>query len=230
MLRRLDRRSPRRCAQASPAVMGPCPDPVGNLGHTTGTLLPPATHKHRRRRSLADTPVTWPGSRRRETAAHGRPHDPFLQHAEGRQRPGRDGHRAVQGRTDPPPWPLEGPRPDRVRHLGVGRLVQPPPAAGADRACPTGRVRGRPLEKGDPRHHRRTQAPKPPVNPGRFTRPRAPPHGRHSANGPCGGTSEPGLSPAARGAERHTQPVMGGIAGMDPALHAAQGPTGTVPT
>jgi hypothetical protein len=24
--------------------------------------------------------------------------------------------------------------------------------------------------------------------------------------------------------------VMGGIAGMDPALHAAHGPTGTVPT
>jgi hypothetical protein len=35
-------------------------------------------------------------------------------------------------------------------------------------------------------------------------------------------TAEPGLSPAARGAERHIQPVMGGIAGMDPALHAAQ--------
>jgi hypothetical protein len=42
--------------------------------------------------------------------------------------------------------------------------------------------------------------------------------------------SEPGLSPAARGAERHIQPVMGGTAGMDPARHAAHGPTGTVPT
>jgi len=38
------------------------------------------------------------------------------------------------------------------------------------------------------------------------------------------------LAPAARDAERHIQPVMGGIAGMDPALHAAHGPTGTVPT
>jgi hypothetical protein len=65
---------------------------------------------------------------------------------------------------------LEGHRPGRVRHPGVGRLVQPPPAAGADRPRPTGRVRGRLLEKGDPRHHRRTQEPKPPVNPGRFSR------------------------------------------------------------
>jgi hypothetical protein len=55
-------------------------------------------------------------------------------------------------------------------------------------------------------------------------------HGRHSANGPYGDTSEPGLSPAARGAERHIQPVTGGIAGMDPALQAAHGHTGTVPT
>ena len=31
------------------------------------------------------------------------------------------------------------------------------------------RVRGRPLEKEDPKQHRRTQATKPPVNPGRFT-------------------------------------------------------------
>jgi hypothetical protein len=61
-------------------------------------------------------------------------------------------------------------------------------------------------------------------------RPRAPPHDRHSANGLSGGTSEPGLSPAARGAERHIKPVMGGMAGMAPALHAAHGPTGTVPT
>ena len=37
-----------------------------------------------------------------------------------------------------------------------------------------------------------------------------------------------GLSPAARGAEGHTQPVMGGIVGMNPAPHAAHGPTGTV--
>jgi hypothetical protein len=42
-------------------------------------------------------------------------------------------------------------------------------------------------------------------------------------------TPEPSLSPQ-RGAERHTQPVMGGIAWMDPAAHPAHGPTGTGPT
>ena len=61
-------------------------------------------------------------------------------------------------------------------------------------------------------------------------RPRAPPHGRHSANGPSEAHRNRACRPAARGAERHIQPVMGGIAGMDPALHAAHGPTGTVPT
>jgi putative transposase len=45
-----------------------------------------------------------------------------------RQRAGRDDHRAVQDRAGPPARPLEGHRPGRVRHLGMGRLVQPPPA------------------------------------------------------------------------------------------------------
>jgi putative transposase len=40
-----------------------------------------------------------------------------------RQRAGRDDHRPVQDRTGPPARPLEGHRPGRVRHLGVGRLV-----------------------------------------------------------------------------------------------------------
>ena len=60
-----------------------------------------------------------------------------------RQRPRRDDHRAVQGRADPPPRPLEGHRPRGLRHLGVGRLVQPPAAPGINRARPAGRVRGR---------------------------------------------------------------------------------------
>jgi hypothetical protein len=44
-----------------------------------------------------------------------------------RQCPRRDDHRAVQDRTDSPPQPLEGDRRRRVRHPGMGRLVQPPP-------------------------------------------------------------------------------------------------------
>ena len=65
------------------------------------------------------------------------------------------------------PW--KGPRRRRVRHPGVRRLVQPPPAPGTHWLCPARRVRGRLLPKGGPRQHRRTQAPKPPLNPGRFT-------------------------------------------------------------
>jgi hypothetical protein len=86
-----------------------------------------------------------------------------------RQRPGRDHHRAVQDRADPPAWPLEGHRRGRVRHLGVGRLVQPSSAPGADRPPPTGRVRGRLPPKGGPQPSCSTQATEPPVNPGRFS-------------------------------------------------------------
>jgi Transposase len=45
-------------------------------------------------------------------------------------------------------WPWKGLGPGRVRHLGVGRLLQPPPALGANRACPAGRVPGYPPTKG----------------------------------------------------------------------------------
>jgi hypothetical protein len=86
-----------------------------------------------------------------------------------RQRPGRDDHRAVQDRADPPPRPLEGPGRGRIRHLGVGRLVQPPPAPGAHWLCSTGRVRGRIPKTGGPQRPCSTQGTKPPVNPGQFT-------------------------------------------------------------
>jgi putative transposase len=85
-----------------------------------------------------------------------------------RQRPGRDDHRPVQDRAGPPAWPLEGHRPGRVRHPGVGRLVQPPPAPGAHRLCPASRVRGRIPDRGGPQLLCSTQGTKPPVNPGRF--------------------------------------------------------------
>jgi len=88
-----------------------------------------------------------------------------------RQRPGRDDHRAVQDRADPPARPLEGHRPGRVRHLGVGRLVQPPPAPGAHRPRPAGRVRGRLPPEGGSQPHYPTQGPEPRVNPGRFRYP-----------------------------------------------------------
>jgi hypothetical protein len=45
---------------------------------------------------------------------------------------------------------LGGPGRGRVRHLGVGRLVQPPPAPGAHRACPTGRVEAAYHQREDP--------------------------------------------------------------------------------
>jgi putative transposase len=55
-----------------------------------------------------------------------------------RQCAGRDDHRPVQDRTGPPARPLAGHRRPRVRHPGVGRLVQPPSAPGAHRPRPTG--------------------------------------------------------------------------------------------
>jgi hypothetical protein len=86
-----------------------------------------------------------------------------------RQCPGRDDHWAVQDRADSPPRAVEGPRPGRVRHAGVGRLVQPPPALRAHWLCAACRVRGRILARGGPQRPCSTQATKPPMNPGRFT-------------------------------------------------------------
>jgi hypothetical protein len=85
-----------------------------------------------------------------------------------RQRAGRDDHRPVQDRAGPPAWPLEGHRRGRVRHPGVGRLVQSPPAPSANWLCPAGRVRGRIPTRGGPQQPCSTQAPEPPMNPGRF--------------------------------------------------------------
>jgi putative transposase len=96
-----------------------------------------------------------------------------------RQRAGRDDHRAVQDRVDPPARRLEGDRRGRVRHLGVGRLVQPPPAPGADRLHPAGRVRGHIPKRGEPQLPCSTQATESPVNPGRFNSWRSG-HGRGS--------------------------------------------------
>ena len=86
-----------------------------------------------------------------------------------RQRVGRDHHWAVQDRTDRRrgPWrgidDLEYATLEWVdwfnRRLWSPLAMSPRP------------VRSRPLEKGDPKQHRRTQATKPPMNPGRFRPP-----------------------------------------------------------
>jgi putative transposase len=62
-----------------------------------------------------------------------------------------------------------GHRRPRVRHPGMGRLVQPPPAPGAHRLRPAGRVRGRIPETEGPQLPRSTQATEPPMNPEWFT-------------------------------------------------------------
>ena len=59
-----------------------------------------------------------------------------------RQRPGRDDQRTVQGRGDPSAV-VEKPGSSRARHLRMGGLVQPSPAAGAHWQHPTGRSRGK---------------------------------------------------------------------------------------
>jgi hypothetical protein len=78
---------------------------------------------------LSATPSGWP----RPGRSLGR-----LPRRQLRQCPGRDDHRPVQDRTGPPARPLAGHRRPRVRHPGVGRLVQPPSAPGAHRPRPTG--------------------------------------------------------------------------------------------
>ena len=59
-----------------------------------------------------------------------------------RQRPRRIRHRPIQDRTHPQTRSLEGPRPSRVRHPRIRRLVQPPPAPRTHRAHPTSRKGG----------------------------------------------------------------------------------------
>ena len=63
-----------------------------------------------------------------------------------RQCPGRGHHRALQDRAGPPPRPLARPRRPRTRHLGMGRLVQPPAHPPPQRRPrPPSRSRGSPL-------------------------------------------------------------------------------------
>ena len=87
--------------------------------------------------------------------------------------------------------PVAQPRGGRVRDARVGRLVQQPPAARADREHPAGRIRSD--VRSDPRephHGGRTQLTESPENPRRFTsmasRRRGPfAHTRHRARARC---------------------------------------------
>ena len=60
-----------------------------------------------------------------------------------RQCPRRDDQRPLQGRARQKPRALARPRRPRVRHVGMGRLVQQPPPLRSTRTHPTSRVRGR---------------------------------------------------------------------------------------
>ena len=79
-------------------------------------------------------------------------------------------NRPVQDRADPPPRTLARPGRRRARHLGMGRLVQPPPAAQRLRRRSTRRVRGTALPSDHRSESPRRGRTEPPLNPGRFTR------------------------------------------------------------
>ena len=79
-------------------------------------------------------------------------------------------HRAVQGGTHPPTWPVARPGAGGVRDARMGRLVQQPTHPRADRKLPTGRGRNGVLSP--PGTHgpgRVTHTKQSPVFPGRFS-------------------------------------------------------------
>jgi len=81
-----------------------------------------------------------------------------------------EGQRSLQGRGHPSARAVTVVRRRRVRDIGMGRLVQQSPAAGADWQHPAGRGRGALLRHAGPTSHGSvTQAKQPPANPARFT-------------------------------------------------------------
>ena len=103
----------------------------------------------------------------------------------GSPRPVRSPRSAPAATATTTPWPRQSSgctRPNWSAAVAPGRAwtrSSTPPWSGSTgstiagswspRLCPAGRVRGRLPSKGGPQPHRRTQGPKPPVNPGRFT-------------------------------------------------------------
>lgn len=86
-----------------------------------------------------------------------------------RQRLGGVGDRAIQDRGHPSPGSVEAVGGRGVRHLGMGRLVQPAKAPGTLGAPSTGRVRGPPSSaSGGSGRSGLTHSNRPPENPGRF--------------------------------------------------------------
>src|SRR4249919_3694853 len=86
-----------------------------------------------------------------------------------RQCSGRDHQRSLQSRGHPSARTVAVVRHRRVRNVGMGRLVQQSPAAGAHRQHPAGRGRGALLRHAGPTSYGGvTQTKQPPENPGRF--------------------------------------------------------------
>ena len=86
-----------------------------------------------------------------------------------RQCSGRNHQRSLQSRGHPSARPVAVVRRRRVRNVGMGRLVQQSPAAGAHRQHPAGRGREALLRHTGPTSYGGvTQTKQPPENPGRF--------------------------------------------------------------
>jgi putative transposase len=84
----------------------------------------------------------------------------------------RDDQRPFQVRGHPPPRTLAPLRGRRIRHSGMGRLVQQPLSAGAHREHTASRNRGKPLRRsGNLSFGRVTKCNQPPAKPARFTSP-----------------------------------------------------------
>ena len=93
-----------------------------------------------------------------------------------RQRPGRIGNRSVQDRTHQNEGTMAGPRPGRVRHPRVRRLVQPPAAPRTQRRYTTSRKGGQLLSRTLPSPGSWCHVKHSPANPGRFSHPPVHPH------------------------------------------------------
>ena len=86
-----------------------------------------------------------------------------------RQRARRNHQRALQDRSNPAKGALEEHRRRRVRHPGMGRLVQQPATARTDRRHPAGRIRNALQDGVRQDGYSRTHRTESPLKPGRFT-------------------------------------------------------------